>query len=287
MNKEHDVILVSGATGQQGGAVAHELLHHGYRVRIMTRKPQGEAAKALAALGASVVEADLDDAASLGRALDGAWGAFAVQNTWEAGVEREEVQGKRFARIARERDVQHFVYSSVGSAHRHTGIPHFDNKWRIEGVVRELGFPSTTVLRPVFFMDNWISGFFKPALDVGQLAIGMKPETRLQMVAVTDIGTFGRIAFERHAELNGEAIDLAGDERTGPETAAIFSEATGRKITFFQVPIAEVRKGSEEYALMLEWFDRVGYDVDIPALERRFGVKMTTLPQWASRTFGA
>ena len=94
----------------------------------MTRKPDSDAARALAALGAEVVAGDLDDAASLERALAGAWGVFAVQNTWEAGVEREEEQGKRLAEVARDKGVQHFVYTSVGSAHRKTGIPHFDNK---------------------------------------------------------------------------------------------------------------------------------------------------------------
>ncbi|MGH9364284.1 MAG: NmrA family NAD(P)-binding protein, partial [Thermoanaerobaculia bacterium] len=83
-------ILVTGATGQQGGAVARELLAHRYRVKAMTRKPQSEAAQSLTRLGAEVVAGDLDDEASVARALAGAWGAFAVQNTWEAGVEKEE-----------------------------------------------------------------------------------------------------------------------------------------------------------------------------------------------------
>ena len=100
---------------------------------------------------------DLDDEASLRKALAGAWGVFAVQNTWEAGVEKEEEQGKRQARLAREAGVQHYVYSSVGSAHKNTGIPHFDNKWRIEETVRGLNFPSHVVLRPVFFMENLLA----------------------------------------------------------------------------------------------------------------------------------
>ena len=88
-------ILVTGATGQQGGAVARALLAGGHKVRALTRKPDGEAARALAGKGAEVVRGDLDDVASLEKALAGAWGVFAVQNTWEAGVEGEEQQGKR------------------------------------------------------------------------------------------------------------------------------------------------------------------------------------------------
>ncbi len=95
MRAGKDVVLVTGATGQQGGAVARQLLARGHKVKAMTRKPDGDNAKALAELGAEVVQGDLDDAASLERAIDGAWGVFAVQNSWEAGVEGEEEQGKR------------------------------------------------------------------------------------------------------------------------------------------------------------------------------------------------
>ena len=175
------------------------------------------------------------------------------------------------------------MYSSVGSAHRRTGIPHFDNKARVEERVRELGFPSYVILRPVFFMENWISPWFKPGLDEGRLAIALKPETRLQMVAVEDIGRYGRIAFEKDKTLNGRAIDIAGDERTMPETAEVLGRALGRKIEFVPVPIADVRRQSEDYALMLEWFDRVGYNADIHGLFHEFGVRALTLGDWADK----
>ena len=282
MNKQ-DMILVTGATGQQGGAVASRLLSKGYKVRAMTRKPESEKAKALAAQGAEIVRGDLDDPQSIERALAGVWGAFAVQNTGESGVAREEEQGKRFAELARKVGVQHFVYSSVGSAHRKTGIPHFDNKWRVEGTVRALRFPSHTILRPVFFMENWISPWFKPGIDQGKLMIGIRPTTVLQMIAVDDIGKFGLRAFERHQEMNGVALELAGDQHTMPETAEILGKPAGRKIEFVPVPIAEVRKFSEDYAIMLEWFDRVGYEVDIPGLAHKYGIRLTTLAEWARR----
>jgi uncharacterized protein YbjT (DUF2867 family) len=150
-------ILVTGATGQQGGAVARELLAHGHSIRAMTRNPEKEKARVLAKLGAEIIQGDLDDPASLEKATKGIWGVFAVQNTWEAGVEKEEQQGKRQAEISKKAGVQHYVYSSVGSAHRNTGIPHFDNKWRVEETVRSLDFPSHTIIRPVFFMENFIS----------------------------------------------------------------------------------------------------------------------------------
>lgn len=283
MEKGKSVILVTGATGNQGGAVARHLLSRGHKVRALTRKPESEAARTLSRLGAAVLQGDLDDPASLERALDGAWGVFAVQNTWEAGVAREEEQGKRLAEIARKKGIQHFVYTSVGSAHRKTGIPHFDNKWRIEETVRRVGFPSYTILRPVFFMDNFLTPWFKPGLMEGKLLIGIKPTTVLQMITVDDIGKFGLRAFEQHKEMSGRAIDLAGDQQMMPRAAGILGKAIGRKVEFVQVPIAEVRKFSEDYATMLEWFDRVGYNVDIPKLHKDHGVRLTTLAEWAGQ----
>lgn len=276
------VILVTGATGQQGGAIARELLAKGRPVRAMTRSPESEAARSLAGLGATLVRGDLDDPASLERAVEGAHGVLSVQNTWEAGVEREEEQGKRLAEIARAGGVEHFVYQSVGSADRDTGIPHFDNKWRIEETVRGLGFPSYVIIRPVFFMENLASSWFKPAIDDGTLALGIRPDTSLQMIAVADIGEYGALAFEGHEELNGRAIDIAGDELTPTGIAAVLSEVAGREITHHRVPIEEVRQVSEDFAMMLEWFDAVGYDADIEGNRAEFGIRPTRFREWAA-----
>jgi uncharacterized protein YbjT (DUF2867 family) len=171
---------------------------------------------ALALHGVDVVKGDLDDEATLRRALAGAWGVFGVQNTRETGAEREEAQGKRLAALAREAGVEHYVYTSVGSAHQRTGIPHFDNKWRIEETVRGLRFPSHVILRPVFFMENLLTPY---SLKSDTLAWALRPGTKLQMIAVDDIGWFGARAFTDAAALNRREIDLAGDVRTMPEVA--------------------------------------------------------------------
>jgi uncharacterized protein YbjT (DUF2867 family) len=271
-------ILITGATGRQGGATLRYLAKQGgFKLRAMTRKPDGDAAKAVAALGAEVVTGDLNDAASLERAVAGAWGVFSVQNTWEAGVEQEEEQGKRLAKIARDKGVQHFVYTSVGSAHRKTGIPHFDNKFRVEQTVKQLGFPSYVILRPVFFMENLTSPWF---LNGDKLVTALKPETKLQMVAVDDIGKFSSKAFIEAAKYKGAELDYAGDALTMPEAAAALGELTGKTLTYQQIPIAAVRANSEDFALMLEWFEAVGYDADIPSLESRWGIRPLTLKQW-------
>ncbi len=278
MNASDRTILITGVTGNQGGAVARALQGSGFHLRGLTRMPDSERAAALSRHGVDVVKGDLDDEATLRRALAGAWGVFGVQNTLEAGVEPEEAQGKRLAMLAREAGVEHYVYTSVGSAHKRTGIPHFDNKWRIEETVRGLGFPSHVILRPVFFMENLLAPY---SLQGSTLAWALGPATKLQMIAVDDIGWFGARAFTEAAALNRRAIDLAGDVRTMPETAEILTEALGRPIAFAQTPIEQVRQYSKDTALMLQWFERVGYSADIAGLEREFGRALTKLPDWA------
>jgi uncharacterized protein YbjT (DUF2867 family) len=273
-------VLITGATGKQGGATARALAGKGFALRAMTRNPDGEGAKAIAsATGAELVRGDLNDAASLKDALKGAWGVFAVQNTWEAGVEGEEEQGKRIATLAREAGVQHFVYASVGSADRKTGIPHFDNKARVEETVRGLAFPSDVFLRPGFCMENLTSSWF---LNGDNLYAAMPPGLKLQMIAVADIGQHAARAFTHAEKLTGSEIDIAGDSATMPEAAEALSKGLGRTITFVQIPMSEVRKNSEDFALMLEWFERVGYDVDIADLARQSGIRPTTLVEWAA-----
>jgi uncharacterized protein YbjT (DUF2867 family) len=271
-------ILITGVTGNQGGAVAQALQGSDFRLRGLTRKPDSERAAALARQGIEIVKSDLDDEASLRRALEGVWGVFGVQNAGEAGVEREEEQGKRLATLAREAGAEHYVYTSVGSANKRTGVPHFDSKGRIEDTVRGLGFPSHVILRPVFFMENLVAPY---TLQGSTLAVALAPRVKLQMIAVEDIGWFGGRAFTHAAALNRREIDIAGDERTMPEAAEILAKALSRPIAFAQTPIEQVRQFSKDVALMMEWFENVGYSADIGGLEREFGRKFTKLPEWA------
>src|SRR5260221_7925399 len=232
-------ILIPGVTGNQGGVVAQALQGTGFRLRALTRKPDSERAAALARHGVDVVKGDLDDEATLRRALSGAWGVFGVQNAQEAGAEREEAQGKRLATLAREAGVEHYVYTSVGSAHKQTGIPHFDSKWRIEETVRGLRFLSHVILRPVFFMENVLAPF---SLQGSTLSWALGPGTKLQMIAVDDIGWFGARAFTDAAALNGREIDLAGGGRTMSGAAEVLTGGLGRPIAFAQTPIEPGRQ---------------------------------------------
>ena len=188
------LILVCGATGNQGGAVARSLLDRGFRVRGLTRNPQKPEAQALTEQGAEVVQGDMEDRSAMERVLEGAYGVFSVQNFWEAGYDHEVKQGKTVANAAKAAGVEHFVYSSAGSAHRQTGIPSFDSKWEVEVHVREIGLPYT-ILRPVWFMHNW--EMMRDHILGGTLAQPLDPGKPFQQVAVADLGAFAAIAFER------------------------------------------------------------------------------------------
>ncbi|HZB82366.1 MAG TPA: NmrA/HSCARG family protein [Rubrobacteraceae bacterium] len=271
------LILVTGATGKQGGAVARSLLDRGFRVRALTRDPQRPEAQALTEQGAEAVQGDMDDRSAMDRVLEGAYGVFSVQNFWEAGYDLEVQQGKTVADAVNDAGVEHFVYSSVGSAYRETGISHFDSKWEIEKHVRELGLPYT-ILRPVFFMQNWET--MQEHILGGSLAQPLDPDKPFQQVAVEDIGAFAAIAFEHPDEWIGREVDLAGDEQTMPEIAETFGRVIGREVEYYQVPWDQFEEQmGEEYALMYRWFNEVGYEADIAALRQEYP-ELTTFERY-------
>lgn len=270
------VILVTGATGQQGGAVARQLLQQpGFSVRAMTREAEKPSSWALAQKGAKLVEGDLDDPASLRRALDGAWGVFSVQTFAEAGCEGEIRQGKSVVDAAKAAGVQHLVYSSVVSADRNTGLPHFESKWQIEQHLAQSGL-AYTILRPAFFMQNWYNYLRDPILS-GTLPLPLKPQTQLQQVSTEDIGSFAVMAFQNPDKWRGKTIELAGDELSMQRVAEQLSRASGREVKYVQVPWDQFEKNAgEEMAKMYRWFEDVGYHVDIASLRKQYP-KLSTL----------
>ena len=258
-------VLVVGSTGQQGGATARSLLKRGFAVRALTRNPEKPEARELAGRGAELARGDLDDRSSVEGALEGVHGVFSVQNFWETGYEREIEQGKRLVDAAKDAGVEHFVYSSVGSAHRETGIAHFDSKAEVEDYLRRSGMPYT-ILRPVFFMQNW-EMFGRDQILGGTFAQPLDPDRPLQMLDAEDIGVFAAMAFENPEGWIGREVDLAGDEMTMPEVAATFSRVIGREVGYYQVPWDQFEEAAgEEAAVMYRWFNDHGYEADIAAL---------------------
>jgi uncharacterized protein YbjT (DUF2867 family) len=264
MPNRDQIILVVGATGKQGGAVLRHLRDRGFPVRALTRNPSKPEARELAGSGTEVVHGDMEDFDSLRRALDGVYGVFAMATPYEKGSESEIREGKALVDAAQRAAVSHFVYSSVGSAHRGTGIPHFDSKYEIEKHLRATGL-QYTILRPVFFMENWEG--MRQQIEQGILAQPLRPDACLQMIAVSDIGVFATMAFEHPGKWRSRELDIAGDEPSMTETAEVFGRVLGREVRYQQVPWDEFEKRSgREAMIMYRWFDEKGYEADIPSL---------------------
>ena len=271
-------VLVTGATGTQGGAVADHLLsgdHGEFEVYAMTRHPESAEAHELGERGAEVVQGDMTEKNNLRPLVEDADAVYAMTNFWEAGYEGEIEQGTNLAEVAAEVGIDHYVFSSVGGADRDTGISHFDSKWEIERRIRELDLPAT-VVRPVFFMQNFEG--MREDIEGGTLATGLAEGVSLQMVDADDLGAFVAEAFADPDRYVGEAYELASDEHTLESAAEVFSEVTGREVEPIHVPVEEVRdQMGEEYATMFEWFNEHGYEADIDALEADHDVELTDL----------
>ena len=273
------IIAVTGATGQQGGAVARKLLADGWKVRALTRDADKPAAQELKALGAEIVPGDLDDRSQLDAAFNGAYGVFSVQNFWlpNVGFEGEIRQGKSVADAAKSAGVQHLVYSSVGAAHRGMGQKHFESKWVIEQYIHSLDVPYT-ILRPVAFFDNFnweraslLNGIFN--------AIGLRPEKERQLIAAEDIAVFAVLAFANPDEYLGKTIELAGDALTESQLAETFTKVIGRPVKLTLPAGGGGWADPEEMTAMFNFFNGEAYDADIPAL-RKLHPGLLTLEQY-------
>ena len=277
------MIAVTGATGQQGGAVARKLLEEGWKVRALTRDLDKPAAQELKALGAEIVPGDMDDRAQLDAAFQGAYGVFSVQNFWLPGVgfEGEIRQVKNVAEAAKAAGVQHLVYSSVGAAHRGMGQKHFESKWMIEQHIHSLDIPFT-ILRPVAFFENfnWERAYILNGTFNG---LGLRPEKERQLIGVDDIAVFAALAFANPSEYAGKTIELAGDALTESQLADTFTKVIGRPVRL-SMPVEGQSWGDpEEMTAMFNFFNGEAYDADISAL-RKLHPGLLTLEQYLRRT---
>src|SRR5258705_7838802 len=172
-------VVITGSTGKQGGAVARGLLERGHKVRAVTRDTNSSQAKSLASAGATLVAASLEDTAALTQALEGATSLFAM-TTPSGGTDAEIRQGIAAADAAKAAGV-HLVFTSVGSANRQTGVPHFDSKYEVEKHIAKVG-ARATILAPVYFMENL--AFAKEQLVKGIYASALSAMTKQAQVAV-------------------------------------------------------------------------------------------------------
>src|SRR3954453_3205746 len=164
-------ILVTGATGQQGGTLARQLLQKKHKVYALTRNTHSPAAEDLHDKGANIVKGDLDDSDSLIRVVNDVESIFLMGTPFEGEIRR----GKLMVDIAKDKGIEHLVYSSVANADKNTGIPHFKSKYKVEQHIKNLRIPYT-IIGPTFFMEN----LFGQGLRQGQLALPLPSSTILQ-----------------------------------------------------------------------------------------------------------
>jgi uncharacterized protein YbjT (DUF2867 family) len=278
MSQNKLTVVVTGATGKQGGAVAQGLLARGHKVRAVTRDPNSKLAKLLADAGALLVAASLEDTASITSALEGATSLFAMTMPF-GGTDAEIRQGVAAADAA-EAAAVHLVFTSVGSANRQTGVPHFDSKYEVEKHIAKIGVRAT-ILAPVAFMENIY--FVKEQLAKGIYASALSPGRAHAQIAVHDIGAVAVRVLEEPARFTGKRFDLAGDELSGNEAMTTLSRVIGRPLSYYQVPLEVVRQRMGEDAVkMYEWFERIGFTVDRAALRREFpDVTFQDFESWA------
>ena len=248
------------------------------RLRAVTRDPNSSQAKLLADAGATLVAASLEDTAAITKALDGATSLFAMTTPF-GGTDAETRQGIAAAAAAKAAGA-HLVFTSVGSANRQTGIPHFDSKYEVEKYIAKVGVRAT-ILAPVSFMENLY--FAKEQLAKGIYAAALPPTRVLAQVAVVDIGAVAVRLLEDAGRFTGKRFDLASDELTGNDALAILSRVTGRPFDYYQIPLDVIRQRmGEDAAKMYDWLDRVGYTVDRAALRREFpDVAFHDFESWA------
>jgi uncharacterized protein YbjT (DUF2867 family) len=289
---KEQIILVTGATGNQGGATARHLIADGSRVRALVRNPSSTAATTLAQAGVEVVLGDLDNPASVESAMQDVYGVFSVQRSQFPGqtdftVEDEIRQGILLADLAKSLGIKHFVYTSVGGVERNTEITSWKSKWVIEKHIRALGLPAT-FLRPVAFMENFVGPLY--GVQTGKLSTFVEPDTETQVIAVDDIGAFAALVFRERDEYLGQAFELAGDSISFSQIAAAFGRFLNRQIDCVQIHLEVLQQQqpalAKEFLASREFAARGGWHANIVDLRYRLP-SLKSFDQWLAADGGA
>jgi uncharacterized protein YbjT (DUF2867 family) len=306
---EKKIIAIVGATGAQGGALVRAMLADKsgpFAARALTRKPQADKARALAAEGVEVVAADLDDPATLGPAFAGAYGAFCVTNFWEHfSAERELAQATNMAKATKAAALEHVIWSTLEDTRKWVPlsddrmptlggkykVPHFDAKGEADQVFRELGVP-TTFLLTSFYWENFIYfGAGPQRMPDGTLAIIMPmDDKKLPGIAVDDIGKCAYAIFKRGREFIGKTVAIAGQHLTGAEMAAGLTRALGREVRYNAITADAYRglgfPGADDMGNMFQYnrdFSDYFAGVRDLAFTRSLDPELQTFEQWLAR----
>jgi uncharacterized protein YbjT (DUF2867 family) len=277
------VVAVTGATGRQGGAVARHLLSADWRVRALTRKPDGPAARALAALGAEVVRADMTDASELVPAFRDAYGVYSVQNFMPGGADAEITQGRNVADAAKATGVQHVVYGSAGPRATDTGIAPWNTKLTVQAHLRALGLP-LTVLRPMAFMELMTDKDFYPPVSTWSLMPKLMGQDRpLGWICADDLGAIAARAFAEPDRFVGAELDLTSDVRSIAQCRQIWQDVYGRPPRRFPMPVWMFQRFvGNDLLTMWRWLRTAQVDFD-PAPTRELLPTALTVRQWLVR----
>lgn len=292
MEQSNSEILVTGATGRQGGAVVRHLLRRGHRLRALCRDPGSGAARALASAGVRVFRGDLDERGTLDRAVAGVHGVFGIQDFWDGfppgklGPEREARQGKNLMDAAKAAGVAHFVQASGAAVTIAPELAVNRGKLEVEEYGRAIGLP-LTVLRVAFSMDNFddpTMGFGDPVRQ-GRLEMPFDADRPLQMIAMDDVGQLVAMAFERPADFVGQQFDAAGDELTMTGIAETFARVMGRPVRFTggAAVLAQVRAYDRDLGDLFGCVNEHGFRAFLPGL-RALHPGMLTFEQYLRQT---
>ena len=303
------IIAVVGATGAQGGGLARAILNDPtseFGVRAITRNPDSEAAKALAEKGAEVVKADVDDRESMRRAFEGAYGAFCVTFFWaHFSPEKEIAEARMMAELAKETGLKHVIWSTLEDTRKWVPltdkrmptlqnkykVPHFDAKGESDEYFRQLGVP-TTFLLTSFYWDNFI-GFGmgpRPGPDGSLLLTLPIGDAKLPGIAAEDIGKCAYGIFQRGAEFVGKTVAISGENLTGKEMAATFSEVVGREVRYNAISQEAYRNlgcpGADDLGNMFQFkcdFEEYFCGIRDPRVARSLNAELQDFKSWLNR----
>lgn len=289
MTTKTKTVLVAGATGKQGGALTRALLRKGIEVKALTRKPESEAAKQLELLGAQLATGDFNDRDSLREAMKNVDSVFVMSTPFEGGEATETRQSINAIEAAREAQVKQFIFTSIGNVDKKIGVSFYDSKYKVEEYLKKSGL-TYTIVAPVYFMENLFAPRNLPILQQGILPLALPAQRKLAQIALADIATFVALVIEQPERFASKRIDIVGEEISGEEMTAVVSKVSGRQMNFHEVSIDELKNllkhmpTAHGIPSMFEWFNRVGYSIDIAALHKEYPeIKWHTFESWAKQ----
>lgn len=248
-------IFVTGATGNQGGAVVTSLIKNGFKIKALTRKIDSAKAQVLQKQNIELVKGDLNDLTTFRNHLKDVDGIFSVQS-FENGIETEIRQGIDLANIAKEYGVTHFLYSSVAGAELNTGIPHFESKYKIENHIKQLSLPYT-ILRPNSLFENFLIPQVRSRILKGKLASPINKNKIQQFISAVDIGEISSDIFLNKSKYLGKTLTIGSEEMDMQQVANAFSDVLGKEISYQKFPmlIARLVMGKDLYK-MFKWINK-------------------------------